>query len=133
MTKALDLNLKKLKARAFHRAEWAEEILRRYHAVLLNVNDGVTQQLQGLYDWMLVPPTLWPFNVQDVPEDCLAALEKEKCLNSRHRLLIDMLPKAPDEIPRLRFLSESVPLGGYAFPPQGNCLSPPSSTTNLLL
>jgi hypothetical protein len=32
MTKALDLDLKKLKARAFDRAEWAEGVLRRYHA-----------------------------------------------------------------------------------------------------
>ena len=32
MTTALDLDLKKLKARAFDRAEWAEGVLRRYHA-----------------------------------------------------------------------------------------------------
>ncbi len=32
MPKALDLDLKKLQARAFDRADWAEEVLRRYHA-----------------------------------------------------------------------------------------------------
>jgi len=46
---------------------------------------------------MFVPPTLWPFNVQDVLEDCLGAREKGKHLNSRHRLLIDLLPDPPDE------------------------------------
>jgi hypothetical protein len=46
---------------------------------------------------MFVPPTLWPFNVQDVLEDCLAVLEKGKHLNSRHRLLIELLPDPPDE------------------------------------
>ena len=46
---------------------------------------------------MFVPTTLWPFNVQDVLEDCLSALEKGKRLNSRHRLLIDLLPEPPDE------------------------------------
>ncbi len=46
---------------------------------------------------MFVPPTLWPFNVQDVLADCLAALEKQKGLNARHRLLIDLLPEPPDE------------------------------------
>ena len=46
---------------------------------------------------MFVPPTLWPFNVQDVLEDCLTALEKGKRLNSQHRLLIDLLPEPPDE------------------------------------
>ena len=97
MTKALDLDLQKLKARAFDRAEWAEEVLRRYHAATLNLDDVADQQLRALYNWMFVPPTLWPFNVQDVLEDCLAALEKGKRLNSRHCLLIDLLPEPPDE------------------------------------
>jgi hypothetical protein len=55
------------------------------------LNDVAVQQLRALYNWMFVPPTLWPFNVQDVLENCLAALEKGKCLNSRHRLLIELL------------------------------------------
>jgi hypothetical protein len=46
---------------------------------------------------MFVPPTLWPFNVQDVLADCLAVLEKGKRLNVRHRLLIELLPEPPDE------------------------------------
>jgi hypothetical protein len=97
MTSALGLDLKKLKARAFDRADWAEEALRRYHSALQNFNTVDIQRLRGLYRWMFVPTTLWPFNVQDVLEDCLAALEKGKCLNSRHRLLIDLLPQPPDE------------------------------------
>jgi hypothetical protein len=97
MTKALDLDLEKLNARAFDRAEWAEGILRRYHAATPNLGEAVAQQLRALYNWMFVPTTLWPFNVQDVLEDCLAALEKGKCLNSRHRLLIQLLPDPPDE------------------------------------
>ena len=39
MTKALDLDLKKLNARAFDRAEWAEGVLRRYHAAAPNLDD----------------------------------------------------------------------------------------------
>src|ERR1035437_3602052 len=97
MTTALDLDLQKLKARAFDRAEWAEEVLRRYHAATLNLDHVAAQQLRALYNWMFVPPTLWPFNVQDVLADCLAALEKGKRLNSRHRLLIELLPEPPDE------------------------------------
>ena len=38
MTKALDLDLKKLPARAFDRAEWAEEAIRRYHAAIANLS-----------------------------------------------------------------------------------------------
>ena len=97
MSKALDFDLEKLQARAFDRAEWAGEVLRRYHSVIKDHDDVIAQSLHGLYNWMFVPPTLWPFNVQDVLEDCLTALEKGKSLNSRHRLLIDLLPEPPDE------------------------------------
>jgi hypothetical protein len=78
MTTALNLDLKKLNARAFDRAEWAEAVLRRYHAAIPNPNDAAAQQLRPLYLWMFVPPTLWPFNVQDILDDCLSALEKGK-------------------------------------------------------
>jgi len=97
MTNALDLDLKKLQARAFDRADWAGEALRRYHAALAKLDNEAVQPLRGLYHWMFVPPTLWPFNIQDVLEDCLAALEQGKRLNSRHRLVIDLLPKPPEE------------------------------------
>jgi hypothetical protein len=97
MTTGVDLDLQRLKARAFDRAEWAEGVLRRYHATTPNLNDAAAQQLRALYNWMFVPTTLWPFNVQDVLEDCLAALEKGKRLNSRHRLLIELLPEPPNE------------------------------------
>ena len=46
---------------------------------------------------MFVPTTLWPFNIQDVLEDCLAAVEKGKRLNARLHLLIELLPEPPDE------------------------------------
>jgi len=73
--------------------EWAEDVLRRYHSL----SKPITQQLKPLYDWIFVPPTLWPFNLHDVLTDCLAALEKGKRLNSRQRLLIDLLPEPPGE------------------------------------
>jgi hypothetical protein len=93
----LALDLERLKSRAYHRAEWADGALRRYHAARLNLPGTVEPQLRLLYDWMFVPPTLWPFHVQDVLEDCLATLEKGKRLNARQRLLIDLLPEPPDE------------------------------------
>ena len=97
MRKALDLDLKKLQPRAFDRADWAAEVLRRYHATTLNRNAVMAQQLRTLYQWMFVPPTLWPFSVQDVLADCLTVFEKGKRLNSRQRLLIELLPEPPDE------------------------------------
>jgi hypothetical protein len=97
MTKALVLDLRKLQARAFDRAEWAEAVLRRYHAATPKLDAGAVEPLRALYNWMFVPPTLWPFNIQDVLAHCLAAMERGRRLNSRHRLLIDLLPEPPDE------------------------------------
>ena len=97
MTKALHLDLKKLQARAFDRAEWAEDILRRYHDLLAKLGAETVLPLHGLYVWMFVPTTLWPFNIQDVLKDCLSTLKKKKKLNARHRLIIELLPEPPDE------------------------------------
>ena len=97
MTTALDHDLEKLEGRAFDRADWAESVLRRYHVASRKFDADVAQKLRGLYEWMFVPPTLWPFNIQDVLADCLAVLEKGKRLNPRHRLLIELLPEPPDE------------------------------------
>jgi hypothetical protein len=95
MKSQLALDLERLKSRAYYRAEWADGALRRYHAAR---KEGVVEpQLRVLYDWMFVPPTLWPFNVQDVLEDCLATLEKGKRLNARQRLLIELIPEPPNE------------------------------------
>jgi hypothetical protein len=97
MSNHLDRDLKKLQARAFDRAEWAEPCLRLYHALAAKRGPALIRPLRKLYDWMFVPWSLWPFNIQDVLEDCLAVLEKGKRLNTRHRLIIELLPEPPDE------------------------------------
>ena len=97
MAKALKLDLNKLASRAFDRAEWAESAIRHYHTVIPKLDAEVAKQLRGLYRWMFVPPTLWPFNIQDVLEDCLTTCKKKKHLNRHQRLLIEMLPELPDE------------------------------------
>lgn len=97
MVSALQLDLKRLQALAYRRADWAEEALRRYHAATQKLDAAQAHSLCRLYNWMFVPITLWPFNIQDVLEDCLAALEKGKRLTPRHRLLTDFLPDPPDE------------------------------------
>ena len=83
MANAFDLDLKKLQARAFDRTEWAKEVLWRYHAALSNLEPVVASPLRGLYEWMFVPPTLWPFNIQDVLADCLTIVEKGEPLDPR--------------------------------------------------
>jgi hypothetical protein len=97
MKSQLDLDMERLASRAYDRAEWAENALSRYHAARLKFKVAVESQLRSLYDWMFVPATIWPFNIQDVLEDCLTTLEKGRPLNSRQRLIIELLPEPPDE------------------------------------
>ena len=59
MTTTLARDLKKLCARAFDRADWAGDALRRYHSLLKS--DGLTAQpLRALYDWMFIPAPTGP-------------------------------------------------------------------------
>ena len=97
MPSALDQDLEKIQAQAFDRADWAEEAIRRYHALTVRLDGSTIKTIRGLYDWMFVPTTLWPFNIQDVLENCLTVMEKGKRLNARQRLIIDLLPEPPAE------------------------------------
>ena len=97
MKTTLDLDLDKLRGQAFDRLDWGEPALRRYHAALPKLDAGTVLPLQRLYQWVLVPTTLWPFDVQSVLLDCLTVLESGKLLDSRLRLLLDILPEAPDD------------------------------------
>jgi hypothetical protein len=97
MPSRLQQDLKRLDALAFHRREWSELEIRRYHEIRRAKGDAVLEGLKGLYRWMFVPITLWPFNIHDVLADCLAALEKGKRLTPRQSLILDLLPPPPDE------------------------------------
>jgi hypothetical protein len=94
---SLDLDLEKIQSLAYGRADWAEPVICQYHTIAATLDAASIKTIRGLYDWMFVPITLWPFNIQDVLEDCLTVLEKKKRLNARHRLLIELLPEPPDE------------------------------------
>ena len=94
---ALARDLKKIQDRAFHMAEWTEDILRRFHALNLEVAHPNTPCLQTLRAWLFVPPTLWPFNMLDALAGCLAAVETGKPIGPKLRLLVELLPAAPAE------------------------------------
>lgn len=89
--------LKKLRAQAFERSDWAEPAIRRYHEAAKKRGTAAVAPLRGLYDWMFVPISLWPFNVQDLLETCLALVEKGRPPGPRLRLILGLLPAPPDE------------------------------------
>ncbi len=89
---ALTKDLKKMRSRAFHMAEWTEAALRRYHILISFEKYAADPCLQTLHAWLFVPPTLWPFNVFDVFTVCLTTLEQDRKLSPGLRLLVDLLP-----------------------------------------
>ena len=97
MASRLQQDLNRLDAMAFHRREWSEPEIRRYHEIRRVNGDAALAPLEGLYEWMFVPFSLWPFNIHDVLADCLDDLEKGKRLTSRQRLIIELLPPPPGE------------------------------------
>jgi hypothetical protein len=93
---AVARDLEKIQARAFHIADWAEAILRRYHT--LNLGDAGAEEplLRALYTWLFVPPTLWPFNVLDVLSGYLEMIEAGQRLPPRLELVAALLPPVPN-------------------------------------
>ncbi len=97
MATRLQEDLRRLGTLAFHRREWSEAVVRRYHAVRRDKGDQAVEQFDGLYRWMFVPITLWPLNIQDVFTLCLARVSATKPLDKEMRLLLQILPPPPED------------------------------------
>ncbi len=96
MTSRLRHDLRTLDGLAFHRREWAEPEIRRYHSLRLERGEAVVQPIEGLYHWMLAPITLWPINIQHIFVQCLVQLSGGKRLDREMDLLLAILPAPPD-------------------------------------
>ena len=97
MDSPLEIDLHRLQAQAFDRADNTEPLLRRYHATSTRFSTADAPALTKLHEWVLVPISLWPFNVQDVLAACLAQIEKGKRLSKHQRLIAELLPEPPNE------------------------------------
>lgn len=97
MESRLQGDVKRLGALAFHRLEWAEPDIRRYHELRSTSGDSAVAPFEVLYRWMFVPITLWPVNIHNVFVHCLAQVSGGRRLDKEMRLLLDVLPAPPDE------------------------------------
>jgi hypothetical protein len=97
MPNALERDLQKLKSRAFEFLDWAGGALERYHNTQSKLTAASQAQILPLYRWLMVPPTLWPFNIIDVLNHCLDALEQGKDIPDETALLIELLSEPPTE------------------------------------
>jgi len=98
----LKQDLERLDALAFHRRDWSENDIRRYHVLGRKKGRCAIAPLAPLHRWMLVPITIWPLNIHDVFCSALDAIENGKPLDSDLTTLLQMLPEPPsDEVCRL--------------------------------
>jgi hypothetical protein len=97
MNTPLESDLVLLSQRAFGVIDWVGAVLRRYHEAPAPADNSTRQRLEKLRSWLLVPPSLWPFDVAVLLKDSLTHLERELSLASNLALLIDILPQCPSE------------------------------------
>ena len=97
MPTTLEQDLEKLDTLAYHRREYSEGDLRRYHALLRKKGRAALAALDLIYRWMLVPSTIWPLHIQDVFGACLTSLEAGNPLDADMLFLLKMLPEPPSE------------------------------------
>jgi len=89
----LEDDLKHLSGLAYHRLESSEDLIRKFR-VLRRTNHPDSNRLQKLYDWLFVPITLWPIDIEGLLRIALGRAAVRP-LDKTMRLLIDLLPLPP--------------------------------------
>jgi len=111
---SLQSDLKRLGALAYHRLESSEELVRKFYHFRRS-DHGDSNHLRKLYDWLFVPITLWPIDIEGLLRAALDRVASSRRLDKRIILLIDLLPLPPSNR-TLRAVSEhehSVQHGSY--------------------
>ncbi|PYJ69483.1 MAG: hypothetical protein DME75_11055 [Verrucomicrobia bacterium] len=111
---SLQHDLKRLRGLAYHRLESSEDLVRRFHR-FRREDQPELDYLQKLYDWLFVPITLWPIDIEGLLRAGLDRAAAGRCLDKAMILLIDLLPLPPSDRTR-RAVSEhehSVQHGNY--------------------
>jgi hypothetical protein len=92
----LNHDLNRLRQLAYHRLESSKDLVRRFHR-FRKADHGDLDRLQKLYDWLFVPITLWPFNIEGLLRTALDRASSGKRLEKTMALVIDLLPPVPTE------------------------------------
>jgi hypothetical protein len=93
---AIQGDLKRLRALAYHRLEHSENLVRKFHRFRKSDHADL-DHLRKLYDWLFVPITLWPIDIEGLFRAALDRASSGKRLYSTMILLIDLLPSTPSE------------------------------------
>src|SRR5947208_3559091 len=87
----LQSDLKRLAALAYHRLESSKYLVRKFHR-FRRTDHAEFDYLRKLYDWLFVPITLWPIDIEGLLRIALVRAGVGRRLDKSMLLLIDLLP-----------------------------------------
>jgi hypothetical protein len=93
---SLQSDLKRLGALAYHRLENSQDLVRRFHR-FRKTNRADFDQLKKLYDWLFVPITLWPIDIEGLFRTAVDRAAAGRRVDKTTLLLIDLLPLLPSD------------------------------------
>ncbi len=93
----MEKDLATLSQQAYHRSNWGDRVVRRFHGVKPQIPKSLENEINHLYQWFLVPITLWPFNIHEFLEAIMDLLEHRKKPTSEMTFLMSLLPPVPSE------------------------------------
>ena len=91
----LEADLQILAERAYGVVDWVLPTLRLYHDLKPALETNEASRMARLHAWLLVPVTLWPFDMIKLFHECLLRLKEGQELEEQVRLVIDLLPQVP--------------------------------------
>lgn len=93
----LESDLHTLTSRAYGVVDWVQETLPLYHELLPLIAEPDATRMRCLHEWLLVPITLWPFDLIALLHQSLTQFRESGVLSEHARLIIDLLPEVPDQ------------------------------------
>jgi hypothetical protein len=89
-------DLERLGALAYHRLENSQDLVRKFR-FFGKTDHAELEHLQRLYEWLFIPITLWPIDIEGLFRAALHRAQSGKRLNKNIILLIDLLPPLPSD------------------------------------
>jgi hypothetical protein len=92
----LESDLKHLSGLAYRRLENSKDLVQRFHD-FRETHGADSDHFRKLYDWLFVPITLWPIDIEGLLRAALDRSQSGKRLHNTMVLLIDLLPFPPSD------------------------------------
>jgi hypothetical protein len=116
MQRQFEKDLAQLKCLAFRRYAKTEPLLRQLRGISKRLNEHVcARELWNLYQWLITPLSLWPFDIFTFAETVLLRIQSNKRLHGHQLLTLKVLADAPscDQTKEIVAFEHSVEKGEY--------------------